>query len=758
MNRHHGSILSLFFGVLVASCGGGGGGGGGTNPPGPVQPPQQAPAAPSPQQSGIVAAAAGSGTVRIDCNLPGTGFEAALFHAASASGVYGGAPSNAPLTSSSVIVTGLTDGADRFFGLAIRATGTTPWSPVGSIVRTRPAAPIYVDASANAGTADGQSPATAFPNLQDALLVAGSLNGGNVWIRDGNYSSGPYALGPNVHAAGGFDASFTLASRDATAGDTRLVGTATQEIVSVQSGGGDASLDGVVVDGGGVALKGIDVVDSDVELRSVTVRRCADRGIKAAVTAPTPNRELHTIGCVVSENGSDGLSSAGPIDLHFDLSRFDGNGQEGADIDDLQALDNGSVSLRITGCRFFGNVFEGLDVDLATAPLAAGSGTFDVSIENTRFEVNGLDGLLVDQEHEAFPAFRATIVIRGCVARGNRAAGVHVDADAAGTYDLDLLRCTANGTDGVLITSESNAGSVLLRNSWLGGNLGTGARLASGSKTILASHCAFSGNQLGGLRSDSIGCAVGNSVFVRQSTPLTNAIGAGNVTSDGSSAVFVASPTAFTPVSSVNGNTLTVTTTSGFAAGASVQAGDDGQRLVVGSAGGSTIVVDATPQAFLVPGMLTAHAGSTVADDLRLATGSPATAAGLAAVGETSPDAGPHGSNGGGEPGTVLPFAAVPLRVVSTAPALPTGVFTSESLVVTFDRALDVASVTADRVRVLDNGTPVTFGISVSGATLTLTPPGSGWSGSLSIRLLPGLRGTDGVLLGTALLAPLRLR
>lgn len=756
MNRHLRS--STFLILLAAACGGGGGGADPGPGPGPIQPPTPPATVPSPQQSGITAAAAGTGTVRIDCNLPGAGFEGALFHGTSTSTVYTGTPIQAPIATSPVMVTGLTDGLDAFFGLAIREVGSPDWSPVGTVVRTRPGAPLFVDATANPAIADGQSPATAFPNLQDALLVAGSLNGRNVWIRDGNYAAGPYALGPNVHAAGGFDGTFTLAARNAAAAGTRLTGTATQEIVSVQTGGADGSLDGVSIDGGGVALKGVDIQDSDVELRSLVVRRCADRGIKAAVTAPTPNRTLQMVGCSVTESGSDGLSVAGPIDVRLDLSRFDGNGQEGADIDDLQAPDNGTVSFWASGCRFFGNVFEGLDVDLAAAPLATGSGTFDVRIENCRFEVNGLDGLLVDQEHEFFPLFRATITVRGCVARANREAGVHVDADANGTYLLDRLRCTANAGDGVLVTSETNAGEILLRASWLAGNLGSGARLASGNKLLLASHCGFAGNQNGGLRSNTLLCAASDSVFLRQSAALTNAIGAGNVVADGSAPVFVAAPTAFTSVSSASAGTLTVASSDGFAAGTSVQAGDDGTRLVVNQQNGTTLVLDAAPTAFVAPGMLTAHAGATVADDLRLLSGSPAIGAGLAAAGDPTADAGPHGAASGGEPGRTEPFADATLQPRSTTPSLGIGVLPQESLVVTFDRALDQASVTQDRVRVLSNGAPVPISIVVAAATLTLTPVSPGWSGNLVLQLLPGLRATDGSLLAAALVSPLRIR
>lgn len=754
MNVH--PVLLLCLGLCLTACGGGGGGGGNPQPPGPITPPPP-PAAPSPQASGVLAAAAGSGIAVVDCALPGSGFEAALFTSTSASNVYAGSPVQGPLGSARATVSGLTDGVDTFFGLAIRTTGATTWTPVGTVIRTRPAAPIYVDAGASAAGANGQSPATAFPSLFDAMLTAGAANGGNVWVRGGSYTNGPFPLGPNVHVAGGFDGTFDLATRNAATQVTTLGGSSTQEIVSVLTGGSDGTLDGLVVDGNHTVLKGVDIVDGDVELRSVIIRRCADRGVKDHATTPTPNRHLTLVGCTVTACVSDGLSTSGPIDIQLDLSNFDANGQEGADIDNLDCPDNGRVSLRATACRFYGNAFEGLDADLAAAPLAVGTGTFDVHIENCRFEVNGLDGLLLDQEHEAFPGFAANIVVRGCVARANRGAGVHIDADARGTWWLDRLRCTANAGDGVLVTSETNPGELLLSSSWLGGNLGAGARVANGNKVLLASHCTFTGNVNGGLVGVVNPCGVANSVFLRQDNPRGNAIGAGNVDADGATPVFLNAPAAFAPVSAVTQGTLTVASNAGFAAGTDVTAADDGTRLTVNQSSATTLVLDQAPTAFLAPGMLIAYAGATVVDDERLAAASPATGAGIAAPGAAAVDAGPLGAAVGGVPGRREPWSPPALRLLSVTPAAATGVTSTTPIVLTFDRPLNGATVTADRVVVQNGAGVVVAGIAVNGDQLTLSPTGAGWSGALSLRLLGGIAAADGSPLTGALLLPIRL-
>ncbi|MFO1078151.1 MAG: right-handed parallel beta-helix repeat-containing protein [Planctomycetota bacterium] len=751
MNTQLTSSLLL---VLLAACSGGGGGGGGTT--GPIQPPAPTPTAPSALASGIVAVAAGAGAVRLDVALPGPGFEAALFSAPGRAAVYGGAPLQA-VAASPVMLSGLVDGTDVHFGLAIRATGASAWTPVGVAVRARPAAPIYVDAAAPAAGADGLSPATAFPSLLDAMLVAGARNEGNVWVKNGDYGPGPLPLGSNVHVAGGFGAAFTLASRDVATQGTRVAGSTGLTVFDVVSGGGDGSLDGMVVDGLGAVTEGVDVTDSDIELRSLVVRNCSDRGVRAKVTLPQPNRMLQVVACTVTGNGSDGLSSAGPIDVRLDQCRFDANGQEGCDIDDLQAPSGGAVALAVTACRFYGNVFEGLDCDLSAAPGFTAPGTFAVRVENSAFERNGLDGLLIDQDHELAPGFAATIAILGCSARANRLAGVHVDADAEGTYRLDRLRCCANAGDGIQVTGETNAGEVVITAAWSSGNLGYGLFGGTGNKTLVATHCAFAGNQLGGVHSDGVPAAVADCVFAGQATPLGNALAAGTATAAAADDAFTVAPTAFAAVTAHTQGTLTVADTSAFAVGTRAVVADDGTRRLVAQQTATTVVLDTVPAAFPVPGAVAAYATDAVVDDLRLPAGSPAIGSGLAAAGGTPVDGGPHGVPAGGEPGHVEPTAAPTLQLLRTLPALATGVTALQPLELEFDRAIDPGSVLAERIGVTAGAAAVAVNVQITGNRIVLAPTAAGWSGADRVVVHLGVAGSDGSPLGAPLLLPIRL-
>ena len=76
-------------------------------------------------------------------------------------------------------------------------------------------------------------------------------------------------------------------------------------------------------------------------------------------------------------------------------------------------------------------------------------------VQGCTFNGNGLDGMLIDQEHELVPGWTADILVRDSWARANRGAGFHVDADATSTVLLHGLLATANVGDGILVTAQN---------------------------------------------------------------------------------------------------------------------------------------------------------------------------------------------------------------------------------------------------------------------------------------------------------------
>lgn len=798
MNR----TCSLALGILVAtalpSCGGHLGDL--TGPVGPIRKPIPPPSAAP--QAGLVAMAAGNGEVRIDYVLPNAGFEAALFASTDPLTVFGGAPIATVLTGSSLTMTAGThpalvqNGTALFAGYAIRAVGSTDWTPVGTVIRAKPSVrTIYVD-PAGPSTGDGTTPATAFPLLDNALLVgavyASVFGDVNVHVREGTYTTrafdpasqegGEFTLGPGVHAYGGFQPGFALADRRATGGGTILNGGPTTSIVDIISGGAVHVLDGFVVDGrldvAGVipTTEGIDVVESDCELRSVSAIRCVDNGLRIKQQTDFTNRRVVAIvGCDISRNGNDGVGVAGVFNIVLDRSTFDANGGSGVDVNDLLALEGAAAGVRAFGCRFFGNSLEGLGMDLNTVTTAnpTPGGRYDIDLSGCLFERNGTVGLRIDEDHDLFPAWRTATTIRDCIARANRTNGITFDADDQGEYLLDRVRCTANGSDGFLLTSEPDdvatteddlaPGFVLVTNSYFGGNLGAGVRAAQGDKVVLASHCAFAGNVGGGIVSELSFLGLTNtrristvtsSVFWRQPTPFTNTVDTAcwvdNVTNP-----FNFAPEQFAVASTHTNGVLSLSAASQFAAGQFAVVGDDRVGRAVTGSSGASITVNPAPTTFVAPDAVFGYADATVTDDLRLITNSAAIGTALVAVGAQARDPGPSGSIGGGEPGNFDPFAPAVLRLLAMDPPVASGVTTTTAVVLTFDRLLDPASVTANTVLVRG---VANVGLTASGNQLTVSPPPSGWTGSNVLELNIGLLAQDGTPFGVGLVIPVLTR
>lgn len=786
----------------------------------PIRPPSAAP------KTGLLAVCAGNAIVRIDYRKPSTGFEGALFLGTDAATLFSGSPVVAPIAgeqdpsaASSIFTNASTpivaNGTSLFVGFGLRQAGTTAWIRVGEILHCRPNPPIYVDRNQVDPLADGSSPALAFPQLDNALLVAAVFGGANVWVTNGDYPTrafnastaegGVFTVGSGVHLYGGFAPFFDAAgaplptvgfdinsrtlppesnpSPDATNSTVLRSGgsaaaPATPRILDLINGGSLHVVDGVFVDGQSFTVKGVDITESDVELRSVRIRLCLDNGLQIKQITDFVNRRKITLAaCEVTQSGNDGIGLAGNFDLRLDRSDISANGGRGIDPNDLQALSGSSASISAFGCRFYGNSVDGLGMDLntiATQPSLPG-GRFEIEIDGCSFERNGRDGLFVDLDYDLFPAWYARVRVRDCVANANRRAGIHFDADDQGEFVLDRVRCTANVGDGLWIASEPDnpatadddgrSTHVVVTNSSFLGNLGYGLQATEGDKVILASHCAFAGNQLGGFQSMTtsprgdnarrISTAV-NCVLWRQPNPFVN-VRSTSCWIESADNPFVNAPAAFAAVNANQSGALTLAANSAISAGDALEIGDDGSKLTVTSSTGGSLVVTPAPATFVAPDAAFGYplaATASVTEDLRLYSLSLAIGTGLAIAGGTAVDPGPHGSQNGGEPGDFDPFTPIGLQLRKINPAVTFGVLPTSPIALEFDADVDPASITADRI-VSSAGTPLQ--ISVAGRVVTVAPLAN-WGADDNLRLLPGVLSTGGTALGAALVVPVLAR
>ena len=669
-----------------------------------------------------------------------------MFHATTTAGLLAG--TQVAVSGDALTISGLANGTERVFSLAIRPTGGSSWTLAGAAVRARPlASAIYVDAAASAG--GNGSLASPYRTLQEGLTAAGLAGSANVFVRDGSYTTG--LVGAGTHVYGGFPSgtAFTIDNRDPLAGLTIVTAATAQAAFEANTAGTRVILDGFSLAGNNVGAYGIDQQNVNVDARSITIRSFTDRGIRLRnpinPTSPqfTQNIAVQLVNVVSQQNGADGLSVVGPYELRIDSCAFDANAQEGVEFGPLYAMNGLTSTADVSYSRFANNGSEGFDASLSRPTNQTGGGLFDIAFRGCTFSGNGLDGLLIDQEFEdptGPTVWSAKSVVRDCTASENALAGFHVDFDGLGETMIHNVRATGNSTDGVLLTSETIPGHSVVSSSHMAGNLGAGLRVTSGTgnKIALASHCTFAGNQQGGMLSPARESSATNCVFHLQPTPTQNVRELGNATiSSASAAAFTNAPNSYARVNANTNGALTLAAAATFSAGASVELADNGTALTAPTVAGTSVVLSANPTLRRVPAALAAYPSTSIVDNFSLALGSTAIAAGMKEQGAADVDAGPIGSPIGDTPGLSDPIASDLLWIERVTPAPSVTLGSSQSVIIRFNSSLTSVSVTSTRMRVISGASAVVAaGISVVGNTITLTPPGGGWpAGALRLEL-----------------------
>jgi len=708
-------------------------GGSSTNTIPNLPPPVAAPAAREAFE--LVALAPAADSARVDWRRGEAAASFALFVGTDESTLFSSIPVAVDPVGEDLVVPALLPDTEYFAGIGVDSGSGFERS--GPVLRVRTGVPIYVDPFADPGLADGLTPQTAYADPFSAVLAAFALGGGNLWMRAAEFTDVALPLFEGVNLYGGFTADFDLANRD-LATQTVFRGRPNLAVVGAQALDSPAIVDGLLIDGMGVATSGLDFDHSPLEARNVEVRSC-NRGVKLRAVGATS-----AVVCVFAysdlvSNGVGGLSLDGYFDLALSSCLFEGNVQEGIDADDLVAPPGELASLSARRCRFVGNGAEGLDFDLA-APLLPSltGGSFDIVVEDCDFIANGQAGLLIDIDYETAPAWSAEILIRGCVSRGNAGDGVTLDLDAAASTLVHRLDASANGLDGLRVRSEAHAGLATVSSSSFTGNLGAGVRSEAGNVSVLASHCAFLGNEGGGLVASVVDTSAVSSVAYLQSSPFIGTSTRASVESqDPFAAPFVNVPTAFARVIAVSGAQLTLGAAAPVAVGITCEVASDGIARAVTATGTNSVTLDSAPPGFFLPARLFCFDGIEVTRSFELSPGSIATGAGMGL------DAGPFDAPGGGAPGTS--GAEALFRVAQIEPTWASPVASNATIELSFAEGVPSAASLASSVFVFDAlDAPVAAGVSVVGDQLLIAAPIGGWPSTFWVELHAGLMTTLG--------------
>lgn len=658
----------------------------------------------------------------------------------------------------SLLIEGLDEGTPYFLSIGVRDAssaspfaGTLDYRLSGPVVRVRTSQPIYANPAADAATADGLTPETAWPNLFLAILtafVSGGGQGGVVWVSEGTFTDSSSAVLAGVDLYGGFDTAFALEDRDPRTRPTHLKGLAGEGVLRIESGGPAQTVDGFHIDGLGLASTGLDIDTTSVSIRGVEVRACS-RGVRARAAHAAEVTSLSMTDCVFESNLVQGASFDGPFDIAAEACEFRGNGQEGLDIAPLVAPAGETVELLIRDCRFLGNGAEGIDVELLAPSGSVGpGGLFRVTIEDSEFEQNQLAGFYIDIDYEESPAWRSEITVRGCTTRANGTNGGALDIDAASSCLLHRVLSTANNGDGIAITSESAAGMVVLSSCVLAANLGVGVRSSIGNVGVAVSHCVLAGNAEGGIIAESVGATTNSTIAHLQVAPFAGTRSIASQLMDASPIPFQYAPIEYRTISAASDTSWLLDEQPSFGVGVLCEVAADSIARTAVAVGVESVELAPSPIEPPLPTRLAVFPElESVVENYELRESSAGIAAGMRLPNGEPVDLGLYGWQDGGSAGGEELHSTELFSVASTTPAWGQSMQANADLHVSFRGGSPDQRSIAGGLRLVDaGGAELALNASEEDGELVISAPVGGWQGGEILEMHPTLTSVDGAL------------
>jgi hypothetical protein len=551
---------------------------------------------------------------RLRVDWTSTGLDAftgdfALYISTDRSNLFNATPVALDITQGSTIFSGLSDLTEYFVGMGVAADTGDPLLPRDLVLSAKTGALIYVDLAAPSMGADGLSPATAFPSLFAGVFTAFLNGGGNVLAAEGDYSDTSLPLLAGVDLYGGYTPSFSLADRDAGLHATRLLGLAADSVLKIEANAELQRVDGLRIDGLGASINGIDIDRTASQITNVNIRDCT-RGMRLRSPALSDSNSIVLSNVRCDSNRIEGVSLEGPFDVHINACTFQSNGQEGLEFGPWIGPSNDTIRLRVRGSRFLANGFEGLDVDMVAAPDLGPGGTFVVDIVDCDFEQNLGSGCLIDVDFEATPAWDLELSIRGSKALANRESGFLLDIDSNSICVLQRVLASANGNNGLSVTSETYAAMVMVSSSAFVGNLAYGVRTSLGNVGVALSHCLLLGNASGGLRDDLAPASLASSAAQLQFSPFGMGHLRGTSSLPDSPSAFEYAALEYRNLNAQSGDMLTLDSALGAGTGQAVELGADGILRVLDTVTVNVIQVTPTPSGLQLPALFTLYGGA----------------------------------------------------------------------------------------------------------------------------------------------------
>lgn len=650
-----------------------------------------------------------------------------------------------PAGADHLLLEDLPEDREFYASLGILPTSGGPARLLGPTLSARTGAPVFVTPGAPGAGADGTSPATAFPNLFIGVLTAQLAGGGNVWVSEGTLAGVAVPVLAGVSVYGGFPADFDLAERDVQAHETVLEGLAGESVLTLDVAGAPQRVDGLTLDGLGVASNGLDLDRTPAQLTHLVARR-AGRGMRLRAPELDGVTEVLLVDVVGAENDLEGLSVAGPFQLEIEACVFHSNGQEGVEFGPWIAPSAETIHLRVRDSRFSDNATEGLDVDMLAPSVLGTPGRFELELEDCEFERNGTDGCLVDIDYETAPGWSSGLVLRGSRSRANAGHGYSLDLDGPFDAVLHRLEATANGAHGVNLTSETFAAHALLSASAFIGNRGVGVSTSLGNVGAALSHCVLLANREGGVRAEVRPAMAFGVASHLQAVAFTNTVAVRSPLAPAASAPFAYGPLEVREAQGLQGNDLILDRAPSVSAAAAELAGD-GVARSLDAPTSARLTLDPVPAAgtaFPTTLALFATEGE-VDEDWHPSGGSPFEGTGPVPPGGAATDAGPFGGAVSGAPGVEGLTPPTLFRAATTVPAWGSALAPTATFRVRFAGGSPDPATLAAGLRLVDAaGATWPLDAEFTSDELVVQPPAGGWTAGDRLELHATLLSTDG--------------
>ncbi|MGE4618527.1 MAG: right-handed parallel beta-helix repeat-containing protein [Planctomycetota bacterium] len=316
---------------------------------------------------------------------------------------------------------------------------------------------LYVNGNAKPG-GDGTDPKQPLRSIDNAIGEAIGLAGVNIHVAEGLYRE-QLLLFQGMGIYGGFAADFTGPSNPEIH-PTELLGRSKKDTLILPPGHRLVVIDGFSFDGFGEARRAIVADDCQIRISRCQIQSFLDKGIQVETDRDDEGVSSGVVqGCVIQNNGGDGIRIEGFVDLALRDCVLTDNGQSGISVSPLVPHHGEKTRIEIEPCAISNNNDVGLSIRIDDPLGNTGSpARIRIGLRGVLASGNNDHGSSFDIRYPEDSNIDLRIRIEQSSFIENSRSGIHIDADAPGDFSITDSAFLGNlGEGAVLLTGDSDS-------------------------------------------------------------------------------------------------------------------------------------------------------------------------------------------------------------------------------------------------------------------------------------------------------------